>query len=201
MRGHYENFCEKTASLVHIRIGKMTQLSSKRHALKGWDLGKIVISVKGTNLTGKELGDILRESYHLEMEMTAETYVLAIMTLMDEAAGWQRLADALCEIDGRIEKSADDAVPTFGEKALGGQLKSCMPLARAFHSERETVPLFRAAGRVAAGFINLYPPGSPIAAPGEILDETAIKRIEECRKAGLNIQGVSEKDEIVVVAL
>lgn len=201
MRGHYENFCEKTASLVHIRIGKMTRLSSKRHALKGWDLGKIVISVKGTNLTGKELGDILRESYHLEMEMTAETYVLAIMTLMDEAAGWQRLADALCEIDGRIEESAGDAVPTFGEKVPGGQLKSCMPLARAFHSERETVPLQRAAGRVAADFINLYPPGSPIAAPGEILDEAAIKQIEEYRKAGLNMQGVSEKDEIAVVAL
>lgn len=201
MRRHYESFCEKTASLVHIRIGKMTQLSTKRHDLKGWDLGKIVISVKGTNMTGKELGDILRESYHLEMEMAAETYVLAIMTLMDEAAGWQRLADALCEIDGRIEESADDAVFSSGEKILNWQLKSYMPLARAFHSERETVPLQKAAGRVVAGFINLYPPGSPIAAPGEILDETVIEQIERCRKAGLNIQGVSEMDEIAVVAL
>lgn len=201
MRGHYESFCEKTASLTHIQIGKMTKVSQKRHELSGWDLGKMVISVKGTNMSGKELGDTLRETYHLEMEMAAETYVLAIMTLMDEAEGWQRLADALCEIDGRIEESTGDVVSTPGKKALSRQLKSRMPLARAFHSEWERIPLQKAAGRVAAGFINLYPPGSPIVAPGEILDEVVIRRIEECRGAGLNIQGVSEKGEIVAVAL
>ena len=202
MRGHYLSFCEKTAALKHIRIGKMTSVSQKKHELKGWDLGKMVISVKGTNMTGKELNDILRETYHLEMEMAAETYVLAIMTLMDEAAGWQRLADALCEIDGRIEKSADDGVSaTRRASHLNKPLKSCMTLARAFHSEWETVPLEKAVGRIAAGFISLYPPGSPIVAPGELFDETVIKRIEEYRKTGLNIQGVSEKDEIVVVAL
>ncbi len=202
MRGHYLSFCEKTAVLKHIRIGKMTNVSQKKHELKGWDLGKMVISVKGTNMTGKELNDILRETYHLEMEMAAETYVLAIMTLMDEAAGWQRLADALCEIDGRIEKSADDGVSASRRAShLNKPLKSCMTLARAFHSEWETVPLEKAVGRIAAGFISLYPPGSPIVAPGELFDETVIKRIQEYRKTGLNIQGVSEKDEIVVVAL
>ena len=55
-------------------------------------------------------------------------------------------------------------------------------------------------GRAAADFISLYPPASPIVAPGEVLDETVIKQIEEYRRTGLNVQGVSEKDEIVVVA-
>ena len=201
MRGHFESFCEKAASLKHIRIGKMTKVSQRKYEFNGWDPGKLVISVKGMNMTGKELGDILRETYHLEMEMTTETYALAIMTLMDEAEGWQRLADALCEIDGRIKKSADGTASASGEKAPVGQLKSSMPLARAFHSEWETVPLHTAEGRASAGFINLYPPGSPIVAPGEILDEPVIKRIEECHRAGLNIQGVSEAGEIVVVAL
>ena len=87
------------------------------------------------------------------------------------------------------------------KKVVGSPLKSRMPLARAFHGEWETIPLGEAAGRAAAGFINLYPPGSPIVAPGEILDEPVIERIEECRRAGLNIQGVSGQGEIVVVAL
>ena len=104
MRGHYESFCEKTASLEHIHIGKMTNVSQNRHELKGWDIGKIVISVKGMNMTGKELGDILRDTYHLEMEMATDTYVLAIMTLMDEAEGWQRLADA-----GISQRLGDDS--------------------------------------------------------------------------------------------
>lgn len=202
MRGHYESFCERTAGLEHIRIGKAAKVSQKRHELRGWDPGKMVISVKGTNMTGIELNSILRETYHLEMEMTAETYVLAIMTLMDEAAGWQRLADALCEIDGRIEENADDGSAASKRAShLHKPPKSCMTLARAFHSEWETIPLNKAVGRLAAGFINLYPPGSPIVAPGELFDEAVIKRIEECRRAGLNIQGVSERGEIVVVAL
>ncbi len=151
MRGHFESFCEKAASLKHIRIGKMTKVSQRKYEFNGWDPGKLVISVKGMNMTGKELGDILRETYHLEMEMTTETYALAIMTLMDEAEGWQRLADALCEIDGRIKKSADGTASASGEKAPVGQLKSSMPLARAFHSEWETVPLHTAEGRASAG--------------------------------------------------
>lgn len=203
MRGHYESFCEKTASLKHIHIGKMTNVSQKRHELKGWDFGKMVISVKGTNMTGKELGDILRETYHLEMEMTAETYVLAMMTLMDEAAGWQRLADALCEIDDRIEESAEEGSFASGNRAayLNRPLKSCMTPARAFQGEWETIPLQDAADRIAAGFINLYPPGSPIVAPGEMLDEAVMKQIEEYRRTGLHIQGVSEDGRIAVVAL
>lgn len=104
MRGHFESFCEKAARLEHIRIANVTNVSQKRHELNGWDPGKLVISVKGTNTSGRGLDNILRQTYHLEMEMAAETYVLAIMTLMDEAEGWQRLADALCEIDGDKEE-------------------------------------------------------------------------------------------------
>lgn len=201
MRGHFQSFGEKTAYLEHIRIANVAKLSQKKREMKGWDLGKLVISVKGTNMSGKVLGNILRETYHLEMEMETETYVLAIMTLMDEAEGWQRLADALCEIDGRIEESADDMGSASSKKAPARQLKSRMPLARAFHSEWETIPLKKAMGRVAADFIALYPPGSPIVAPGEVLDEAVIKQIQEYRRKGLNVQGVSEKGEIVVAAL
>ena len=203
MRGYFESFCEKAARLKHIRIANVTNVSQKEHELKGWDPGKLVISVKGTDTSGRGLDNILRQTYHLEMEMAAETYVLAIMTLMDEAAGWQRLADALCEIDDRIEESTDEANSAPGKRTayLSRPLKSCMTLARAFHSEWETIAMQKAVGRIAAGFINLYPPGSPIVAPGELLDEAVLKRIEECRRAGLHIQGVSEKGEIVVVAL
>lgn len=209
MRGHYESFCERTAALKHIRIGKMTNLLSKKHELKGWDIGKILISVKGTGMTGKELSGILREVYHLEMEMEAQTYVLAIMTLMDEAVGWQRLADALCEIDDRIEKGAcgDSAVSEKKAAERGASallfrpLKSGMAPARAFHSEWENIPLQKAEGRIAAGFVNLYPPGSPLVAPGEIFDEAVLKQIEGYLKTGLTVQGISGEGEVAAVTL
>lgn len=75
-----------------------------------------------------------------------------------------------------------------------------MTLAQAFHSGREEVTLGEAAGRTAADFINLYPPGIPLAAPGEMLGEALIQRIIKSRKTGLPVQGVSEDGKVAVVA-
>lgn len=69
-------------------------------------MGKLLICVKNGVLNGRQLYDLLREKYHLQMEMAAERYVLAIMTIMDTEEGWQRLAAALLEIDDRIERGA-----------------------------------------------------------------------------------------------
>lgn len=186
-------FCKKTEKLRHIRIGKITDVSGN-YALKDWDIGKIVISVRGTNMTGKELGRILREKYHLELEMAAQTYALAMMTLMDEEQGWQRLVDALVELDDRIEKKpipADVKRPIFCEAEL--------TLAEAFHSPREEISLENAPGRISADFIMPYPPGIPLVAPGERIGEEAVKEIESDLKTGLFVQGVSPEGRIGVV--
>ena len=194
----YENFCEKTGKCQWIHIGKMTNVS-QNYALTGWDIGKILISVKDTKLNGKELSDILRERYHLEMEMAADTYALAIMTLMDTQEGWQRLADALCEIDDRIEKeNCDRQEMTEGVRRITlPQVSSSM--AAAFHGSREEIFLREAAGRTAADFLMLYPPGIPLAAPGEVLDEELIRRMEDSREKGLSLRGVSSEGRIPVV--
>lgn len=193
MRLHYKIFCKKTESLRHIRIGKMTDVSESC-ALKDWDIGKIVISVKGTDMTGKELSDILRENYHMELEMSAETYALAIMTLMDEEEGWQRLADALVEIDGRIEEK-----PPRPADADAAFCEAGMNMAEAFHSPREELFIKDASGRISADFIAPYPPGIPLVAPGERIGEEAVKRIEKNLETGLSVQGVSPEGRIGVV--
>ena len=194
----YEKFCEKTAKCRQIKIGKMTD-ASENYALTGWDIGKILISVKDSKLNGKELSDLLRERYHLEMEMAADTYALAIMTLMDTQEGWQRLADALCDIDDRIEKESCDR-PEMAEDVRRITLPRVgSSMAAAFHSPREEISLREAAGRIAADFLMLYPPGIPLAAPGEVLDEELIQKIENSIEKGLSLRGVSSEGRIPVV--
>ncbi len=203
-QAYYKSFCKKTESCRHIRIAKMTDVSDKGYALRNWDAGKLVISVRGTGLSGPGLYDILREKYHLQMEMAAESFVLAMMTLMDTEEGWQRLADALCEIDDRIERGTGSRTKPVQEEGTDafspGKPEAVMTLAQAFHSGREEVTLGEAAGRTAADFINLYPPGIPLAAPGEMLGEALIQRIIKSRKTGLPVQGVSEDGKVAVVA-
>ena len=68
-----------------------------------WDLdvSKIVVSTRGTALSGADLSSILREKYHLEMEMCGADYVTAITTVFDSPEGLQRLGDSGHNRDAR----------------------------------------------------------------------------------------------------
>lgn len=209
----YEKFCQKIAACRHVRMGNVTELSENGYDLTSWDTGKLVISVKDTVMNGPQLADILRKDYHLQMEMAADTFVLAMMTVMDTAEGWQRLADAICRIDDRIEKEICGGIrPALGEKAADepeadmacGNVPevhsdSRMTPAQAFHSAREEVFLQDAVGRTAADFINLYPPGIPLVVPGETVNEAAAWRVSRSLKTGLQVQGVSRSGRVSVV--
>ncbi|MCM1268674.1 MAG: hypothetical protein NC302_12295 [Bacteroidales bacterium] len=192
-----KKFDKKTQNLRHLHIGKMTGVSD--HASVGWDIGKILISVKDADMTGKQLADLLRETWHIELEMAAASYGLAIMTLMDTAQGWQRLADALCEIDDRIEKERGGAPMRRMPGNAAALPEAIMTLAQAFHSGHEEVPLSDAAGRISADFICLYPPGIPLAAPGERLTQTLLHDIAASTQKGLTVQGLSSAGKISVV--
>lgn len=204
-QGYYRDFCRKISACRHIRIAKMTDVSEKGYKLQGWDLGKLLISVQGTGMSGPQLYDILREEYHLQMEMASATFVLAMMTVMDTEEGWQRLADALCRIDDRIEKerkkgAVPETVPFYGNLRTAVP-ETGMTLAGAFHSRWEEIPLHDSVGRVAADFINLYPPGIPLVAPGEILDGDIVRQIEENSSLGLRVQGLSKEGRVRVVTV
>lgn len=193
-----EIFQHKTAKMKQVCIGEMTNLSEKGYALAGWDMGKVLISVKNTAMTGKQLADVLRESYHIELEMAAAAYGLALMTLMDTAEGWQRLADALLKIDDRIERESK-AVREGRHTVTTDLPETVMTLAQAFHSGREEVLPEEAAGRISADFISLYPPGIPLAAPGERLTQTLLEDIAEYVRKGFTVQGLSPAGRIGVV--
>ena len=66
------------------------------------DRSKLIISAKDTCISGKELYELLLERYHLQMEMMAGTYVLAMTSVGDTPEGFERLTRALLEIDEEL---------------------------------------------------------------------------------------------------
>ena len=195
MRQQYDIFCKKMEACRHICIGKMTDVSEKSYYLTDWDIGKLVISVRHTSMSGRKLYDILREEYHLQPEMAASDYVLAIMTIMDSKEGWQRLADALLEIDGRIEEeNIGDFIATEPMPVAAGMAAAC-----AFHRDREEVPLEESVGRISAEFVNLYPPGIPILVPGEVISDATLTRIREYLRTELKVQGVTPDEKVKII--
>lgn len=88
-----------------------------------YDRSKLVISAKGTLLksadgsrkefTGRELYRLLLERYHLQMEMAAGSYIIAMTGPGDTNEGLQRLVSALVEIDKALSAAEGQA----GEEA------------------------------------------------------------------------------------
>lgn len=213
LQKQYGEFCQKISGCRYIHVGKATDVSGKGYAFKDWDIGKLVISVKGSLMTGQQLYDILRDEYHLQMEMAAGSYALAMMTVMDTEEGWQRLADALVQIDGRIEeesikmaeKGAEDDKSAYTDGSAGLYVKAAarvpraaMGIAEAFHQRSETVKLSEASGRIAAGFIGLYPPGIPLLVPGEVIGGELIESLQASIRMGLCVRGLTEDGKVTV---
>lgn len=79
-------------------------------------------------MSSHELYEILLHRYHLQMEMLAGTYVLAMTTVGDTQEGLDRLGDALLEIDKEIDtKQAGWLLlkPTSHFPADSRHLKKC----------------------------------------------------------------------------
>ncbi len=118
LRRYYENFMSRMKKCKHIRVGSPEALCEEAHCFRAWDICKLVISVKGTSMSGQALYDTLRDEFHLQMEMAAGSYVLAIMTIMDEEEGWQRLAEALLQVDGRLERADSEDLQEINQETV-----------------------------------------------------------------------------------
>ena len=164
-----------------------------------YDRSKFVISVKHAPMSSHELYEILLHRYHLQMEMAAGNYVTAIMTCCDTADGWQRLGDALKEIDDFCV-AADEPVQENRKLFAYPVLKQQISLTDALDAPKAQVPLTEAVGQTAGAFINLYPPGIPIVAPGEQITQEAVDVITRYRQMNLPVQGV-DHDAITILKL
>ena len=157
--------------------------------------GRLLISVRGSGFTGQQLYDVLRETYHLQMEMCASDYVIAILSMMDRKEGFDRLWKALSETDKLLtntEKNTKEEKTQFPEYCHF-QPDAVLKISDAYMVEEESVPLREAKGRIVSEFVNLYPPGIPLLVPGEKIDDKMIPMIEAYLHNGYAVQGI-ERD-------
>lgn len=157
------------------------------------DPGKIVISVKGTNMSGMELYDELRLKYHLQLEMAGDTFGLAIITGYDSKEGIMRLIEAVINIDNRLEAVTDtDNKSSDIEKNISTVPQKAIEFYKAWDMNSKIIEINEAEGKIAAEFINLYPPGIPLIVPGEVINKRLIDNINGYYKKGMNLQGIIE---------
>ena len=211
-----ERFMERMKGLRVLEV-LTHEICEKYETAAGWDPSKIVVStMHAKDFHGEELAEVLRGKYHLEMEMTAPEYVIAMTSVMDPDEGFERLAAALVEIDAekfvKTSEGTDKQEQKNREKKEKVKLKQekrnskasetleskisrpieRMTICEAMDANTGRTALQDAVGKVSAEFVYLYPPGIPIIAPGEVFTEEIVKKIEAYKAAGLLVQGPAD---------
>lgn len=159
------------------------------------DPSKVLVSVQDSTMTGEQLYDILREEYGLQLEMAGENTVLAIITGWDKEEGINRFINALTEIDKGLSVVKDNRV----SHKISFIPQQKMNICDAWDADSEFVPFSDAENRIAAEFVNLYPPGVPVIVPGEVYTKDIIDNVKSYLDQGLNVQGIEKKEGFLCV--
>lgn len=188
-RKRFELMLERLSACRHLRFLSM---DSERQ-----DIGKLLISVKGTSLGGKQLYNILRREYRLQPEMASVSFVLAMFTINDSEEGYAKMERALLEIDHGIHADAGtEAAFLYQGRRTANR---AIPLGAAWEMRTKILPVGDSVGGYAGEFVNLYPPGVPILAPGEQITEELCENILICLKQGLTVQGIEMQGEKALI--
>ncbi len=157
-----------------------------------FDRSRIILSPCFQRMSGTEFFRRLRDDYGIELEMAGLSYVLALSSVGDTEEGFDRLVDAVSETDAWLEKENQKRKPDYPGKLPA--LKQILLPSDAM--ERESFPclLEKSTGKVSAEFVYVYPPGSPILVPGEVITEEVIQYIEICKSLEMNLQGMRDKE-------
>ncbi|BDZ76011.1 aminotransferase class I/II-fold pyridoxal phosphate-dependent enzyme [Claveliimonas bilis] len=163
-----------------------------------YDRSKLVISVRHTDMSGRELYRELLEKYHLQMEMAAGSYVLAMTSSGDTKEGFARFEQALFELDAAAklrENVQEDDIAKLPENSV-----ICTSAKAALCGAKETtyLPVEKSEGMISLEYAYLYPPGCPMIVPGERISRECIKRLAGYQKLGFKIEGLEKEGSIGV---
>lgn len=188
-------------------LGKTREKLSGMKCLKlveteHYDPSKIVISTEGTGYTGKQLYEELLKEYHLQMEMAAKSYIIAMTSVGDVQEGFDRLEQALFEIDGKLEARRSGMKSQESESGTEGlpRLEQVCTSAQADNQQEKAVSVEweECEGMVSAEYAYVYPPGIPMIVPGERISKEAVQKLCEYDTMGFDIEGLCEYGKIKV---
>ena len=179
-----------------------TELQGLKHLeilqTEQFDRSKFLISVKKTGITSKKLADILLHTYHLQMEMTGGTYVLAMTALGDTKEGFERLKRALFEIDQSLsDERQEDHLPVELPKLP--LVCTNEEIERKKCGNEELILWKASIGRISTEYAYVYPPGIPLIVPGEQITQEAIQVLALYAELGFSVEGIKVENYIGVL--
>lgn len=167
--------------LKNIRI--LCHCGDKNRNFYGFDPGKLYLRA---GCPGTELAALLRAE-HLEPEMTTADGVLLMTTVCDTEEDFAALEKSLLAVDVLVppaQPSSNQPLPIPEQQEIPGV---------AIYGGSLSLPMEEVVGRTAAEYVWAYPPGVPLAVPGEVLEPAALAAVERGLTAGLHMISTSRQ--------
>ena len=191
---------EKDKGISEGHVGK----SGLKIGYMEYDKSKILISTKRCSKTSEEIYKLLLEKYHLQMEMRAGSYILAMTSIADTDAGFERLKQTLLELDKSCRFISTERTEGAGVSfALPRTELVYLPgKAEDFRRKNQTecCRFEEAEGRISLEYAYLYPPGIPLLVPGERISGEVISQLLGYQKQGFSIEGIREQGRLEVIS-
>jgi arginine/lysine/ornithine decarboxylase len=184
---------ERVASEVpELRVVSTAELEG-RPGVIGADPTHVLIETAPVGLTGYQADDWLRDERQVDVELADHRRIMPLVTYAHGEPEVDRLVRALRDlVDEYGEPGAETDVrplPTRSEL----RTEQALTPREAFFSPSQKVKPKEAVGRVSAELVTPYPPGIPVAAPGEVYNEAIVHYLEEVVAAGGFIEGAADQ--------
>jgi arginine/lysine/ornithine decarboxylase len=161
------------------------------HGVADIDLGKLIFYIPQGQVTGVELGKMLRQRFGLQMELCGNTHIIAMTSPADDEEGFLRLQKAILYLDKEISEIPISTID-FSEK-----MRQDIPVAKytprqGYFAQKKEVFLEESIGNICGEFVIPYPPGAPLLVPGEVITEKMVKKMQAYRKNGICFIGCED---------
>jgi lysine decarboxylase len=152
-----------------------------------FDPAKLVVTL--TDADGIAVEDRLIAA-GIPLEQADRDTIVAIVTMLDDAATVDRLCTALIDA---VAGAATPPRPRNPSSVWTAEIPPAKMSPRAaFFAGHELTTAEDATGRISAELIAPYPPGIPVLAPGEVITPGVITSLRAARDAGLRIAYASD---------
>lgn len=189
---------EKLKKLRHIRL----------ESTERFDRSKLILSARGTNMSGRGLYKKLLEDYHIQLEMAAGSYALAMTSPGDTKEGFERLTEALFEIDSKTGRKMEEEKTSLGQAGFsyrypkGETAYTCREAMERADGLKDAVSCKTwrdSEGYISAEYAYLYPPGIPLVVPGERITKEVVSAMEQYRHLGFSLEGPEKEGYMKVL--
>ncbi|MBR5741172.1 MAG: aminotransferase class I/II-fold pyridoxal phosphate-dependent enzyme [Firmicutes bacterium] len=177
-----EYFYEEAAKIKGLEVIKHPML----------DRTKINIDMSAYDIDGNELEELLLKD-GIYIELVTGNIVMAMTGIGNTREHFDRFLASLRKIASEHEYIGKEKSKKIQSHVFTRELERVLVPA-----EREYVHIDDAEGRICAQSIIPYPPGIPIACPGEVIDRDLIEYVKKSRAAGEKVMGMNANHQVLV---